>query len=135
MPILWKDWQLKYKLRINLKENRERRCKGLNENEKIWLIEFLNWSDITFTNCSFKGHVCLGKFEAKENRNKGNIYCGRCMTIFQLQTVIQIQSRLKAKLANIFLSFEKNIYETLNILHTSCLCKMSENSPIQERLE
>ena len=36
----------KYKLRINLKEKRGRPRKELTETEKIWLVEFLDRSDI-----------------------------------------------------------------------------------------
>ena len=37
----------KYKLRINFQQNRGRPRKKLNEEEKIWLIEFLNRFDIS----------------------------------------------------------------------------------------
>ena len=48
----------KYKLRINLR----RRRKELSEDEKIWLIELLNQSDLRYTSIGRKDHVCVGKF-------------------------------------------------------------------------
>ena len=55
----------KYKLRIDLKENRGRRNKEINEDEKIWLIEFLKRSYITYTSRGRKDHVCIGKFNGE----------------------------------------------------------------------
>ena len=55
----------KYKLRINLQQNCGRPRKELNEEEKIWLIEFLNRSDISCTNPGRKDHVYTGKIDSE----------------------------------------------------------------------
>ena len=55
----------KYKLRINLQQNCGRPRKELNEEEKIWLIEFLNKSDISCTNPGRKDHVYAGKIDSE----------------------------------------------------------------------
>ena len=44
----------KYRLKNNLPENRGRPHMKLNDEEKIWLIEFLDRSDITYTNSERK---------------------------------------------------------------------------------
>ena len=61
----------KYKLRINLKEKRGRHRKELNEDEKIWLIEFLNQRDITYTSLGCKDHVYIGKFNGERKYKQG----------------------------------------------------------------
>ena len=55
----------KYQLRVNFKETRGRTCKELVEEEMIWLIEFLNRSDITYTNPGHKDNVYIGKLNGK----------------------------------------------------------------------
>ena len=55
----------KYKLRINLQQNRGRPRRELNEEEKICLIEFLNRSDISYTNPGRKDHVYIGKIDGE----------------------------------------------------------------------
>ena len=55
----------KYQLRVNLKETRGRPCKELVEEEKIWLIEFLNRSDISYTNPGRKDNVYIGKLNGE----------------------------------------------------------------------
>ena len=48
-----------YKLRTNLQQPR----KELNEEEKIWLIEFLNRSDISYMNPGREDHSYIGKID------------------------------------------------------------------------
>ena len=55
----------KYKLRINLKEKRGRPRKELTEREKIWLVEFLDRSDISYTNPGRKDSVYIGKINGE----------------------------------------------------------------------
>ena len=55
----------KYKLRINLKEKRGRPCKKLYEREKIWLFEFADRSDISYTNPGRKDSVYIGKINGE----------------------------------------------------------------------
>ena len=55
----------KYKLRIIFQQNRGRPRKELNEEEKIWLIEFLNRFNISYTNPGRKDHVYIGKIDGK----------------------------------------------------------------------
>ena len=55
----------KYKLRIIFQQNRGRPRKELNEEEKIWLIEFLNRFKISYTNPGRKDHVYIGKIDGK----------------------------------------------------------------------
>ena len=55
----------KYKLRIIFQQNRRRPRKELNEEEKIWLIEFLNRFNISYTNPGSKDHVYIGKIDGK----------------------------------------------------------------------
>ena len=55
----------KYKLRINSQESRGRTCKELNDEEKIWLIEFLDRSDIIYTNAGRKNHIYIGTFDGE----------------------------------------------------------------------
>ena len=41
----------KFKVKFNYKKSaRGRPRKNLNEEEKCWLIEFLAWADLTYTN-------------------------------------------------------------------------------------
>ena len=49
----------KYKLRINLHENRGRPRKELNDEDKVWLINFLNRSDISYTNPGRKNQMYI----------------------------------------------------------------------------
>ena len=55
----------KYQLRINPKENRGRPGKCLDDNQKEWLLELINRSDITYTNPGSADNVYIGKFEGK----------------------------------------------------------------------
>ena len=59
----------KYRLKNNLPENRGRPHMKLNDEEKIWLIEFLDRSDITYTNVERKKHIQIGKLD-RESKYK-----------------------------------------------------------------
>ena len=50
--------QIKNKVKRKLR----RRRKEPNKDKKIWLIEFLNQSDITYTSLGRKDNVYFGKF-------------------------------------------------------------------------
>ena len=50
--------QIKNKVKRKLR----RRRKEPNKDKKIWLIEFLNQSDIKYTSLGRKDHVYFGKF-------------------------------------------------------------------------
>ena len=58
----------KYKLRIDFQENRGRPRKELNEEKKIWLIEFLDRSDISYTNPGRKNHIYIGMFDGESEQ-------------------------------------------------------------------
>ena len=73
-----------------LEENRGRRCKELNEDEKNWLIEFLNWSDIRTLILVAKTTFTSGNLTAKENINNGTIFCGLCVMFFQSPVVLPV---------------------------------------------
>ena len=66
----------KHKLRINLKEKRGRPPKELTEREKIWLLEFLDRSDISYTNPGRKDSVYIGKINGESQYMQKNIFCG-----------------------------------------------------------
>ena len=53
--------QIKNKLKRKLRKRR----KDQNEDEKIWLIEFLNEIDITYTSAGCKDHLYIGKFNGE----------------------------------------------------------------------
>ena len=55
----------KNKLRINSQVNRGRPHKELIDKEKIWLIAFLDRSDIFYTNPGHKNHIYIGKFDGE----------------------------------------------------------------------
>ena len=55
----------KFQLRINPKENRGRPRKCLDDNQKEWLLELINRSDITYTNPGRADNVYVGEFEGK----------------------------------------------------------------------
>ena len=63
----------KYSLRIEMKENRGRPRKDLSEEQKLWMIEFLNRGDITYTNPGRKDHVYIGKID-RERRYRQRQY-------------------------------------------------------------
>ena len=48
-----------------MQENRGRPRKGLNDKAKIWLIQFLDRSDIFYTNPWRKNHIYIGKFDGE----------------------------------------------------------------------
>ena len=56
-----------------MQENQGGSGKELNDQEKIWLIEFLIRSDISHTNSGLKNHICIGKFDG-ENKYKQKQY-------------------------------------------------------------
>ena len=55
----------KFQLRINPKEIRGRLRKCLDDNQKVWLFELINRSDITYTNPGRADNVYIGKSEGK----------------------------------------------------------------------
>ena len=55
----------KYKSKRILKENRGRRCKELNEDEKIWFIEFLSQIDTTYNSLGRKERDYIRKFNSE----------------------------------------------------------------------
>ena len=129
----------KYKLRINLQQNRGRPRKELNEEEKIWLIEFLNRSDISYTNPGRKDHVHIGKIDG-ESKYKQKQYL-----LWSLREIVSVancneavdesfESKFNKKLISSqlydFLKIQKEYVYNINILHASCLREICENSSL-----
>ena len=129
----------KYKLRINLKENRGRRRKELNEDKKISLIEFLNRSDIMYTNPGRKDHVYTGKFNGERK------YKQRQYLLWPLRDILPITNSNTGSEESFEGKFGKEItfsqlYDYLKlqkkhsfnsvIPHTSYLYEMCENSSL-----
>ena len=63
----------KYRLKNNLPENRGRPHTKLNDEEKIWLTELLDRSNITYTNSERKKHIHIGKLD-RESKYKPKQY-------------------------------------------------------------
>ena len=64
----------KHKIKFNFKNSAHGRPrKDLNEEEKRWLIEFLAWADLTYTNSGRKDNVYIGK-ENRERIYKQRLY-------------------------------------------------------------
>ena len=55
----------KIQIKNKVKRKLRRRCKELNEDEKIWQIEFLSKSDIRYTSLGHKDHVYFGKLNGE----------------------------------------------------------------------
>ena len=53
----------KYQIRIKMHENCGRPRKKLSEEKKDWMIEFLSWSDMTYTNPGRQDNVYIGKVD------------------------------------------------------------------------
>ena len=80
----------KCKLRINLKEKRGRPCKELTEREKIWLVEFLDRSDISYTNPGRKESVYIGKI------NEERQYMQKKYLLWPLREIVSIANSQEA---------------------------------------
>ena len=73
----------KIQIKNKVKRKLRRRRKELNEDEKIWLIEFLSQSDIGCTSLSHKDHVYFGKLN-DERKYKHRQYLLWLCVIFLL---------------------------------------------------
>ena len=72
----------KFKVKFNYKKNaRGRPRKNLNEEEKCWLIEFLAWADLTYTNSGQKDNVYIDK------ENHKRIYKQRLYLLWNLRDI------------------------------------------------
>ena len=80
----------KYKLRINLKEKRGRPRKELTEREKIWLVEFLDMSDISYTNPGRKDSVYIGKINGESQ------YMQKKYLLWPLREIVSIANSQEA---------------------------------------
>ena len=114
-----------------------RRRKELNEDEKIWLIEFLNQSDITYTSLGRKDHVYFGKFngERKYKQRQYLLWPWRDILSIANSNAGSEQSfgtrfgkELTFSQLNDFLKLYKEYTFKSNILHASCLCEICGNS-------
>ena len=56
----------KYQIRIQLKETPGRPRKNLNDDKKVWLIEVLVRSDLTYTNPGRADNVYIGKIDGEQ---------------------------------------------------------------------
>ena len=56
------------------KENRGRKRNLLSSDEKEWLMEFLNRSNITYTNPGRKDHAYVGKLEGQRQCTMNNMH-------------------------------------------------------------
>ena len=128
-----------YKVKFNFKKSaRGRPREDLNEEEKLWLIEFLARADLTYTNPGRKDKVYI----SKENRER--IYKQRLYLLWNLRDITDIANGTsKIETANFFIqTFNKSLtfsqlYDFLkahkeysynkNIPHGSCLCDICEN--------
>ena len=122
----------KYKLRINLKEKRGRPRKELTEREKIWLVEFLDRSDISYTNPGRKDSVYIGKING-ESQYMQKKYLREIVSIANSQEAVD--ESFESKFDKIltfsqlydFLKGHKEYVYNINIPHASCLCEICEN--------
>ena len=120
-----------------MQQNRGRPHKVLNEEENIWLIEFLNRSDISYSNPGRKDHVHIGKIDG-ESKHKQKQYL-----LWPLREIVSIanckeavdksfESKFNKKLTFSqlydFLKIHKEYIYNINIPHASCLCEICDNS-------
>ena len=129
----------KYKLRTNLKKKLGRPRKELTEGEKIWLLEFLDRSDISFTNPGRKCSIYIGRINGESQ------YMQKKYLLWPLREIVSIansQERVdesfESKFDKIltfsqlynFLKGHKEYVYNINIPHASCLCEICENSSL-----
>ena len=129
----------KYNLRVDLKENRGRRRKELSDEEKMWLIEFLNRSDISYTNPGRKDNVYIGKFngESKYKQRQYLLWPLRDLILMANGTeemkdsfVLKFEKKLTFSQFYDFLKRHKEYVYNTNIPHSSCLCEICENASL-----
>ena len=122
-----------------MKEKRGRPRKELTEREKIWLVEFLDRSDISYTNPGREDSVYIGKINGESQ------YMQKKYLVWPLREIVSIANSQEAvdesfesKFDKIltfsqlcdFLKGHKEYVYNINIPHASCLCEICENSSL-----
>ena len=116
-----------------------RRRKELNEDEKIWLIEFLNQSNITYTSLGRKDHVYFLKFNGvRKNKQQQYLLCPLRDILSIANSNTGSEQSFETKFGKEltfprlceFLKLHKEYTLNSNIPHTSCLCEICRNSSL-----
>lgn len=127
----------KYQLRINLKEKCGRPRKDLGQEEKIWLVEFLDRADISYTNSGQKDHVYIGRI-GEESQSKQKRYLlwpiREVLSMANPDAYDSFNSKFGKKLTfsqlyDFLKAHKEYVYHT-NIPHASCLCEICENTSL-----
>ena len=128
------------KILIKNKVNRKlrRHHKVLNDDDKIWLIEFLNQSDITYALVA-KTKFTSENSTVRENSNNGNISCGLLLDSLSIAnsntgSKKSFETRFGKELTFSqlfdFLKLQKEYTFNSNVPHTSCIYKKCGKSSL-----
>ena len=110
----------------------------LNEDDKIWLIEFLNQSDITYALVA-KTKFTSENSIARENTNNGNISNGFLLDILSIansntgsKQSFETRFGKEQTFSQLFdfCKLQKEYTFNSNVPHTSCLCKKCGKSSL-----
>ena len=114
-----------------MQENRGRPRKELREVEKIWLIEFLNRSDVSYTNPGREDHMYIGKVEGKRKYKQNQyilwplreiLFIANCAEIDEESFGLKFSKKLTFSKLYDFLKAHKEYVYKINIPRESCFC-------------